>query len=88
MTQPGRVRGEVAVVELGVAAALAHDLHVREAEAHAVDAYEHVIGIGLGHGDQLRATVLAQVLLARAPEVPGPALVGQVAVGGPVVVER
>ena len=51
--QPGGLLGQVAVVELRVAAALAHDLHVGEAEAHAVDAHQHVVGIGLGDGDQL-----------------------------------
>ena len=65
--EPGGLRGQVAVVELRVAAALAHDLHVREAEAHAVDTHQHLVGIGRGYGQQLGAVVLAHVLLTCAP---------------------
>ena len=84
--EPGGIGGQVAVVELRVAAALAHDLHVREAQSHAVDAHQHVVGIGSGHRHQLGLVVLAHVVLARAPQVPGPALLREVDVGCAVAV--
>ncbi len=86
--QPGGLLAQVAVVELRVAAARAEDLHVGEAETHAVDAHQHLVGIGLGDGHQLGLVILAHVLVARAVDVPGPALARQVEVGRAVPVVR
>ena len=69
-----------------MAAARADDLHVGEAESHAVDAHQHLVGIGLGHGHQLGLVVLAHVVLARAVQVPGPDCFGHVELGRAVPV--
>ena len=84
--QPGGLLGQVAVVELRVAATRAEDLHVGETEPHAVDADQHLVGIRFGDGQQFGLIILAHVLFACAIDVPGPVLVRQVEVGRAVPV--
>ena len=70
VAEPGRVGREVPAVELRVLGAEAQKLHVGEAQADGVDPNEELVGARPGNGDSLGPSVAADVVDARAVNVP------------------
>src|SRR5438105_598883 len=70
VSEPRRIRREIAPVQLWVLAAQPDELDVAEAEAHGVDAHEQLIGPWPPHVDPLGPPVAADAFDALAVDVP------------------
>src|SRR5207253_6732683 len=70
VSEPRRIRREIAPVQLWVLAAQPDELDIAEAEAHGVDAHEQLIGRWSPHVDPLGPPVAADAFDALAVDVP------------------
>src|SRR5262249_25103541 len=87
VAEAGGIVGQVAGIQLGVSAALLHDLYVGVADADAVNADKQLIVAWLGHCKRLLLAAAPKVLEASPVQIPGPGFVRQAVVKAAVVVE-
>ena len=77
MPQARGIVGQIAVIQLWVAAALLEYLHIRKTNADAVDPHQQLIVLRLGDRDGFRSAMVAHALQTRAVKIPSQAALGQ-----------